>query len=98
LETFSCPDFDERMIIFTCIVFLVATEFLAKITDPSKMGKAADVADAYEQGLFGRFPRARYPIGKDCLPFLLLQMLPEWLGDWLLAILVNLPEPIASGK
>ena len=98
LETFSCKDFDENMIIFTCIVFLLASKFFAKILNPSKMGKAADVVDAYEQGLLGRFPRARYPVGKDCLTFLFLGMLPEWLGDWLIGILVNLPKPIVSGK
>ena len=93
-----CPDFDERMIIFTCVVFVLAFEFLAKISKPSKMGKAGDVVDAYEQGLLGRFPRARYPIGKDCLTFLLLQMIPEWLGDWLIGILVNFPKPVACEK
>ena len=76
-------------------MFLLATEVLAKLTNPSMMGKAGDVVDAYEQGLLGRFPRARYPVGIDCFAFYLpVEKFPEWLGDWLIKKLVNLPGPI----
>jgi len=44
-----------------------------------------DVVDAYEHALFGRYPRARYVVGRDAkFIYLPLQWLPEWLGDWIL--------------
>ena len=67
----------------------------------NKLGsdKITDVVDAYEEGLLGRYPRARYPVGKDCYTFFLpLQALPEWLGDWVLASLGNRPRPAALKK
>jgi len=41
-----------------------------------------DVIDAYEDALFGVFPRARYVVGLDAKIFMLLQMCPEWFSDW----------------
>lgn len=47
-----------------------------------------DVTDGYEHALFGRFPRARYAIGKDVkFIYLPLAALPEWLSDFLLDVL-----------
>ena len=41
-----------------------------------------DVVDAYEEALLSRFPRARYPVGRDAVfLWLPLQMLPEWISD-----------------
>ena len=76
------------------IVWLLALEFSTQVAKPNALGKVAAVVDAYEQGLLGRFPRARYLIGKDCFTFFLpVQYLPEWLGDWLIRKLFNLPGP-----
>ena len=58
--------------------------------------RITDVVDAYEEGLLGRFPRARYPVGKDCFTFFLpLIALPEWLGDWFISMIANPPKPYA---
>ena len=75
-------------------MFLLAIEFSAQLANPSALGRVEDVVDAYEQGLLGRFPRARYPVGKDCYAFFLpVEKLPEWLADWLIKKLLNLPGP-----
>jgi len=72
-------------------VFLLA----ANAEKTKGLGRVIDVVDAYEQGLLGRFPRARYLVGMDCFTFFLpLQMLPEWLGDWLIQRLLDYPKPI----
>ena len=48
--------------------------------------RLTDVIDAYEHALLGRFPRARYVVGFDAnYLWWPLQMLPEWLGDYLLS-------------
>lgn len=55
-----------------------------------------DVVDAYEEALLGRFPRTRYPVGKDCYTFFMpLILFPEWLGDWLLTVVETAPKPVA---
>lgn len=48
--------------------------------------KPSDVVDAYEHALLGRYPRARYVVGKDAnYIWLPIQALPEWIGDWILS-------------
>jgi NAD(P)-dependent dehydrogenase (short-subunit alcohol dehydrogenase family) len=50
--------------------------------------RLTDVVDAYEHALLGRFPRARYLVGKDAnYLFIPIQALPEWLGDWIYRML-----------
>jgi NAD(P)-dependent dehydrogenase (short-subunit alcohol dehydrogenase family) len=56
--------------------------------------RITDVVDVYEEAVLGRFPRARYPVGRDCSTFFLPAMaLPEWIGDWLMTIIVKPPKP-----
>ena len=44
-----------------------------------------DVTDAYVHALFGRFPRARYLVGKDAsIVWRTVEKFPEWLSDLLL--------------
>jgi len=58
------------------------------------------VVEAYEHALLGRFPRARYLVGRDAkFVYLPLQWLPEWLGDWLMRKFdPNCPLPAAVKK
>ena len=65
--------------------------------------RISDVVDAYEHALLGRFPRARYLVGKDAklvwIPF--NHWMPEWLGDLLLEKLAGertIPRAVTSGK
>ena len=65
--------------------------------------RISDVIDAYEHALLGRFPRARYLVGKDAklvwIPF--NHWMPEWLGDLLLEKLAGertIPRAVTSGK
>lgn len=66
-----------------------------ELTEKLGSDKITDVVDAYEMGLLGRYPRARYPVGKDCYTFFLpLQAFPECLGDWIVHRLArNRPKP-----
>ena len=53
-----------------------------------------EVVDAYAHALLGRFPRARYMVGKDAAIFYrTLEKLPEWLADLILEKLTNSPLP-----
>ena len=45
--------------------------------------KTSDVVDAYEHALLGKFPRARYVVGKDARLLIPMHKLPEWLVDWI---------------
>lgn len=47
------------------------------------------VVDAYIHALTAKFPRARYPVGSDVAIALTLQMLPEWISDWLVHIILR---------
>ena len=79
--------------------FHVAINSIIKFTDIVGSDRITDVVDAYEEGLLGRYPRARYLVGKDCYTVLLpLQAMPEWLGDWLLDSLGKPPRPAALKK
>jgi NAD(P)-dependent dehydrogenase (short-subunit alcohol dehydrogenase family) len=62
--------------------------------------RVADVVDAYEHALLGRYPRARYVVGiLYQLVFLPLLALPEWLTDWILDVVgVQLPIPAVLKK
>lgn len=52
------------------------------------------VLDAYEEGILGRYPRARISIGHDFhFIFVPLMLVPEWLGDWVITRLKNPPKP-----
>ena len=44
------------------------------------------VLDAYTHALLGRFPRARYLVGKSSGVMMLIQSLPEWIGDRILRL------------
>lgn len=57
----------------------------------------SDVVDAYEHAILGRFPRARYVVGKDATFFWLpLQALPECISDWFLGRAdPDIPLPVA---
>ena len=47
--------------------------------------KIDDVVNAYKHALLAVFPRARYVVGLDArFLWLPLQMLPEWMGDFIL--------------
>jgi len=47
--------------------------------------RITDVVDAYQHALLGRYPRARYVVGRDAkFMWLPLQWMPEWLGDRIL--------------
>jgi NAD(P)-dependent dehydrogenase (short-subunit alcohol dehydrogenase family) len=61
----------------------------------SASDRITDVVDAYEEGLLGRYPRARYPVGKDCYAILPILVLPEWIGDWMTDALGKPPRPAA---
>jgi len=65
---------------------------------PFASASLTDVVDAYEHALLGRFPRARYLVGKDAnYLFIPLQALPEWLGDWIYRMFFSgrpLPEAV----
>jgi NAD(P)-dependent dehydrogenase (short-subunit alcohol dehydrogenase family) len=63
-----------------------------------KMGSTRldDVVDAYQHAILGRFPRARYVVGKDGkYIFLPMQSLPEWMSDWLL-FKMNRDQPLPA--
>jgi len=68
-------------------------EALINLTNTQGLGKITDVVDVYEEGLLGRYPRARYPVGNTF--FLHIQALPEWLGDWVLTSGGKPPRPAA---
>jgi len=59
-----------------------------------------DVVDAYQHALFGTYPRARYVVGFDAkYIWLVLQWMPEWLGDWIFTKLdPDQPLPAAALK
>jgi retinol dehydrogenase-16 len=51
-------------------------------------GRLNIVTDAFEHAILGRYPQARYVIGADIkFLFLPVAVLPERLGDWILAML-----------
>ncbi len=56
------------------------------------------VLDAYTHALLATHPRARYVVGKDTTIILLIQALPEWLGDRVLRFLAfkNKKRPIPA--
>jgi len=58
------------------------------------------VVNAYQHALLGRFPRARYMVGRDAkYVFLPIQWLPEWLGDWVLSTLsAKRVQPAGANK
>ena len=53
------------------------------------------VLDAYTHALLGKFPRARYVIGKLASIFIFIQSLPEWLGDGILSLRSSGIKPAA---
>ena len=59
-----------------------------------------DVLDAFEHALLGRYPRARYVVGRDAkFVYIPLTWLSEWLSDWILRKLdPNCPVPAALLK
>lgn len=81
---------------FFFVACYAAHQYIVRLMKLWESDRITDVVDAYEEGLLGRFPRARYPVGKDCFTFFLpVQALPEWLGDWLITILAKPPKPDA---
>ncbi|KAK2146687.1 hypothetical protein LSH36_589g01086 [Paralvinella palmiformis] len=57
-----------------------------------------DVVDAYKHALLAMFPRARYIVGLDAkYVWLPLQMLPEWMSDYIL-VTANKLRPVARVK
>jgi|SRR6218665_922627 len=61
--------------------------------------RCSDVTDAYEHALFARFPRERYLVGFDAkYVFIPVQVLPEWLGDWILRVINPGPSLPVVGK
>ena len=53
------------------------------------------VLDAYTHALLGRFPRARYLVGKSSGALMLIQSLPEWIGDRILRLQRKGDKPAA---
>ena len=47
------------------------------------------VVDAYIHALTSKYPKARYVVGMDTTIWLGIQMLPEWLADWVIEKLKN---------
>lgn len=63
-----------------CISLSAAKKFRTEMTSfPEK--DLSPVVDAYTHGLFGRFPCARYLVGRTAWMFMVLQALPEWISD-----------------
>ena len=52
------------------------------------------VLDAYEHALMGRFPRARYWVGKEAPIFKILRIVPTWLFDFLWLSIA--PKPVIA--
>lgn len=60
---------------------MIETELNASTSMASR--RLTAVVDVYEHALLGRYPRARYLVGYDAkYLFAPLQVLPEWLSDW----------------
>ena len=47
----------------------------------AERGNPENVVDAFEHALLSSYPQARYPVGLDVTLFVIIQWLPEWLGD-----------------
>ncbi|XP_060073990.1 retinol dehydrogenase 16-like [Ylistrum balloti] len=57
------------------------------------------VVDAFTHALIAAYPRTRYVVGLDAnVVFRLIWSLPEWIGDRLVAALVNYPVPAGCQK
>ncbi len=71
---------------YSCLFFPQGTESKESFYDKiGSYGQVPEVVDAYVHALLGRYPRARYVVGKDAkYLWLVLQWVPEWLSDWLL--------------
>jgi len=52
------------------------------------------VTDAFEHALLARYPRPRYRVGFSAVLMSVLAMLPEFIGDWILAKRLQLPVPV----
>ena len=56
-----------------------------------------EVVDAYQHALLGRFPRARYVLGKDALYFIrVMEKLPEWIPDLFLDKCLDTKRPLPA--
>ncbi len=65
-------------------------EMLHQTMETAPCERISDVTDAYEHALCGRFPRARYVVGQSTkYTILILETLPEWLGDWLFSAMIK---------
>ena len=60
-------------------------------------GDMEQVVEVYIHAVTARYPQARYVVGTDAKVLLCLQMLPEWIGDWLIANILQKdnPTPVA---
>ena len=58
-------------------------------------GDITPVLDAYTHALLGRFPRTRYLVGKSSGALMLIQSLPEWIGDRILGLQRKGDQPAA---
>ena len=56
------------------------------------------VIDAYTHALLGRFPRARYLVGKRAGTLMFIQSLPEWMSDRILRLQRKGLKPAATKK
>jgi hypothetical protein len=52
-------------------------------------GNPENVVDAFEHALLSRYPKPRYAVGIDVTLFIIIQWLPEWLGDRIIQRLFN---------
>ena len=52
------------------------------------------VTDALEHALLARCPRPRYRVGFSAVLMSVLALLPEFIGDWVLAKRLQLPVPV----
>jgi len=60
----------------------------------SLLSDISPVIDALEHALLSTRPRPRYLVGRDAVTMAVLAMLPEFIGDWVLAKRLQLPSRV----
>ncbi len=77
------------------LCFFAVTSRMEDTLDKVMNNDITPVLDAYTHALLGRFPQARYSIGKGIRTWLFLQSLPEWLGDRVMDKMIARIKPAA---
>jgi len=74
---------------FAAVCLVKRQQVLVAESLPSDIGP---VIDALEDALLARHPRPRYLVGRDAVVMAILAVLPEFVGDWVLAKRLQLPS------